>query len=225
MQGGSTFKIASKTAITVALLFQMYVKSEGSAISVAQCEAQHREVADSDSPCNPIVTGRHGDAAAPRWQCRRWWTMPCWTSLRGASHNRSFQKALLHTAAWGTAWKVISINSQPSSSAISKHNLELRNIIVFLPLLCSTQCDDELAEWWSFDEYDTAVMIVWTWSLLGGIEFGWKDALLKQKNSFFHLPHIGVSLVNEYFFCYGFWMKVVATILRPGKSSAPHETN
>ncbi len=67
MQGGSAFKIA----ITAAQLFQMYVKCEGSAISAAQCEAQHCEVADSDSPCNPIVTGRHGDAAAPRWQCRR----------------------------------------------------------------------------------------------------------------------------------------------------------
>lgn len=161
----------------MAQLFQVHVKSEGSGTSVAQCKAQHCEVAESDSPCNPIVTGRHGDAAAPRWQCHRWWMMPCWTSLRGASHNRSFQKAVLHAAAWGTAWKVISINSQPSSSAISKHNLELRNIIVFLSLLCSSPYNDELAEWRSFDKYHTAVMILWTWSLLRGIEFGWKDVL------------------------------------------------
>lgn len=140
MWGGSTSKIDSKITATLCL---SHFRCMWNAISVAQCKAQRREVADSNSPCNPIVTGKHGDAAAPHWQCGRWWMMPCWTSLRGASHNRSFLKALVHTAAWGTAWKVISINSQPSSSAISKHNLELRNIIVFLPppapLFVSTQ--------------------------------------------------------------------------------------
>lgn len=65
------FKIASKISATVAQLFQMYVKSEGGATSVAQCKAQRCEAAESDSPCNPIVTGRHGDAAVPRWQCHR----------------------------------------------------------------------------------------------------------------------------------------------------------
>ena len=86
-------KQAPKIAPTVVCgLFQMYAKCESSAISVVQCKAQHCEVADSNSPCNPIVTGRHGDTAAPRWLCRRWWMMPRWTSLRGASHNRSFQK-------------------------------------------------------------------------------------------------------------------------------------
>lgn len=63
-----------------------------------------------------------GDTALPHWHCSRWWMMPCWTSLRGASHDCSFQGALLHTAAWETAWKLISINSQPSSRTISKHN-------------------------------------------------------------------------------------------------------
>lgn len=152
MWGGSTSKIDSKITATLCL---SHFRCMWNAISVAQCKAQRREVADSNSPCNPIVTGKHGDAAAPHWQCGGWWMMPCWTSLRGASHNRSFLKALVHTAAWGTAWKVISINSQPSSSAISKHNLELRNIIVFLlplPLLCSSQHNGELAEWCSFDD-------------------------------------------------------------------------
>lgn len=139
-------------------------------------------------PVTPLWLADAVDAAAPRWQCRRWWMTPCWTSLRGASHNRSFQKALLHTAAWGAAWKVISINSQPSSSAISKHNLELRNIIVFLPFLCSTQCNDELAEWCSFDEYDSAVMIIWTWSSSGGIGFGWKTFCKKITLSYWCKP-------------------------------------
>lgn len=129
-------------------------------------KAQHRGVADGDSQCNPIVTGRHGDAAVPHWQRWGWWMTPRWTSLREATHNRSFQKALLRTTAWGMAWKVISINSQSSSGAISKHNLELRNIIVFLSPLCSSHHSNELSEWCSYDEYDTAVMIIWTCSLL-----------------------------------------------------------
>lgn len=188
-----------------------------SAVSVAQCIAQHCEVADNDSSCNPIVTGRHGDAAAPRWQCRRWWMMPCWTSLREASsHSRSFQKSTAHTTAWGTARKVISINSQPSSSAISKHNLELGNIIVFLPLLCLRQYNDELAEWCSFDEYDTAVMIIWTSSLLGRIEFGWEDGSVKTEKILFSSSSYWCKPCKGYFFYLGFCMKVVDTILQPG---------
>jgi len=131
MQSSTTSKTSSRIAAT--LWCSVKVTRSYAAISLAQCRPQHCEVAESNSPCNPIVTGKCGDAAAPRWRCRSWWMMPRWTSLRGASHNRSFQKALLPTVAWGTVWKVISINSQPSSSAISKHNLELRNIIVSPP--------------------------------------------------------------------------------------------
>lgn len=63
MQGGITYKIVSKITTTVVHLFKMYVECEGSAISAAQCKAQRCEVAESNSPCNPVVTGRHGDAA------------------------------------------------------------------------------------------------------------------------------------------------------------------
>lgn len=49
MQVGSS-ETASKIATSAALLSQMCVKWEGSAISAAQCKAQHCEVADNDSP-------------------------------------------------------------------------------------------------------------------------------------------------------------------------------
>lgn len=113
MQGGSPFRIAPKIATAVVQLFQTYVKCESSAISVVQCKVQHCEVAHSNSPCNPIVTGRHGDAAAPRWLCRRWWMMPCWTSLRGASHNRSFQKGTASHGGLGNGMES-NIHQQPA---------------------------------------------------------------------------------------------------------------
>lgn len=77
----------------------------------AECSAARLQIALL--PHNPIVTGRHGDAASPRRLCPGWWMMPRWTSLRGASHNRSFQKAALHTAAWGTAGES-NIHQQPA---------------------------------------------------------------------------------------------------------------
>lgn len=44
-----------------------------------------------------------------------------------------FKKAALHVEAWETARKKISINSRLRSCAISKHNLEPGDMIVFPP--------------------------------------------------------------------------------------------
>lgn len=134
---------------------------ESSALSVPQHKVTSLETVIS--PCNPMWLAGMGDTALPRWHCSRWWMMPCWTSLRGASHDCSFQGALLHTAAWETAWKLISINSQPSSRTISKHNFRAVQHYYFPP---PPLFDNELAEWCSFDEYDSVVRIIWTWPLL-----------------------------------------------------------
>ena len=128
------------------------------------------------SPCNPIATYRLGDFTAPYWQRSGWWMMPCWTSLRGASHNRSFQKAVL---AWGMAWKVISINIQSSDSAISKHNLDLRNIIVFLTLLhsFSSTMNWVTCVWWIWYCCHSIINLL----IICRIAFGFINALYKRE--------------------------------------------